>query len=841
MSTQDDDFARELQSHLEHEADALMRDGVDPDAARRQAHLALGNATLARERRFERHRLLWLDHLRQDIKGGFRSMRRYPIAAGVAILSLGFGIGATTMTLTVRSVVFRKFPPLYRDAPQIARVQVGRPESPIRPIGNPVPAPLYAIWQARFGASIAGSLPQTGRDVRVGDRIAGIPTRPVTPNLFALLGVEPILGRTAGDAGGPDTARSAVLSYRVWQQLFDGRTDVVGHELWIDNVPYTVAGVMPERFWYADINSPVWTMIDTRTLTRDDHLDVVVRRDPGMTAAMLDAALRPGLDDYAQQLPLTQRRLLLGISGIEGTPVGRQMSFVLPYVLAVAVLLTLLIACANVAVLMIVQWTVREQETAIRAAIGASRGRIVRALLTESTSIAVIGGVLGIAAANGLRVWIQYTGGTSVFYDFSLDIPVLIVSAVIAVLTGIAAGIAPALYETRRLHTNPLRSMAGSDLVRQRWRHALVVFEITVTMALLVQTTSLVSGYLRAAHAAMGFDTAPLLIGRVSNQAGVATARLEEILRGLPGVRAAAAASALPFSGRGRTERVAANAADEGVVAERAEISPEFFSALGIAVRAGRAFASGESGGQRTAIVTEALARRMFGDRGAIGATIWMGGAPYDVVGVAADYSNSPFRDPADAPRVFVPLPARPPTQISFVIRADEPAGLAQSARRQLRDAAVGNEATGFETADQILRVMGQEMLVGTAPLFPLVGIGVMLTMTGIYGVLAFAVARRARELAVRVAIGASGHDLVRLVTRQTLRLIGTGAGIGIGVTFVLSRLVRAAGGGGSMFDPPLMAFVTPIAVIVVIGVLATWIPARRAASIDPVKMLRTT
>jgi putative ABC transport system permease protein len=839
VSTQDDEFARELQAHLEHEADDLVRDGLDPAAARRRAHLALGNTTLARERRYERSRLLWLDHLRQDVRGGFRSMRRYPIAACVAILSLAFGIGATTTTLTVRNVIFRKFPPLYRDAQQISRVQVGRPENPIRPIGNPVPAPLYAIWQARFGPAIAGSLPQTGRDIRVGDRVETVSTRAVTANLFSLLGVEPILGRTFREDGADDGGRAAMLSYRVWQQLFDGRADVVGRELWIDNVPYSVAGVMPERFWYADINSPVWTALDTRALAGDENLDVVVRRAEGMTTAMLDAALRPGLEDYARQLPASQRRLMLGISGIEGTPDGRQMAFVLPYVLAAAVLLTLLIACANVAVLMIAQWTAREHETAIRAAIGASRGRIVRALLTESTTIAAIGGVLGIAAANGLRAWIQHTGGTSVFYDLSLDVTVLVASAIIAVLTGIAAGIAPALYETRRLHANPLRSLGGSDRVRQRWRHALVVFEIAVTVALLVQTTSLVDGYLRAANAAMGFETAPLLIGRVSNPAGVATTRLEEILRGLPGVQAAAAGSALPFSSRGRTERVGASATGEGVAAERAEISPAFFSTLGVAVRAGRAFAAGEVGAQRTAMLSEALARRLFGERSPIGATIWMGGASYDVIGVTADYSNSPFRDPRESPRVFVPLAAVPPKQISFVIRAADPAMLAQTARRQMRDAAVGNEAFGFETADQILRVMGQEMLVGTAPLFPLIVIGVLLTTAGIYGVLAFAVARRARELAVRVAVGASGQDLVRLVTSHSLRLVAAGAGIGIGLTFVLSRIVRAAGGAGSLFDPPLMAFVVPIGVIAVIAVLATWIPARRAAAIDPVTMLR--
>ena len=161
--------------------------------------------------------------------------------------------------------------------------------------------------------------------------------------------------------------------------------------------------------------------------------------------------------------------------------------------------------------------------------------------------------------------------------------------------------------------------------------------------------------------------------------------------------------------------------------------------------------------------------------------------------------------------------------------------------RRELRDAAVGNQVSSAYTLDDVRQVSGQEVLIGTAPLFPLIVIGVLLTTAGIYGVLAFAVARRAREMAVRVAIGASGHDLIRLVTMHTLRLVGTGGAIGIGLTFALGRLVRASGGAGSMFDPTLVAFLVPIGVILVSAVLATWFPARRAAAIDPVEMLRTT
>ena len=419
------------------------------------------------------------------------------------------------------------------------------------------------------------------------------------------------------------------------------------------------------------MNSPIWTALDYRRLTADDALDVVVRRPAGTTPAMLETLLRPALDDYARQLPITQRRVMIGLSGVEGTPLARQMSFVLPYVLAVSVLLTLLIACANVAVLMIAQWTSREHEIAIRAAIGASRGRIVRSLLTESVVLAAIGGLLGVGVALGLRAVILHNSGESGFYDLSIDISVLVWAAVITLLTGIVAGVAPALYETRRLHANPLRTMAGSDRVRQRWRHALVVFEITVTVALLVQTMSLVNGYLRATNGIMGFETQPLLNLRVENPGGVPAKHLLEVLKAIPGVDGVAASTAIPFSARGPNERVAISAAgDNAVVAERAAISPTFFTTLGVALRAGRPFADNEPSTMRTIIVNEALARRLFTDRSAVGATVWLGDAPYDVVGVAADYSRNPMQDADAQPRIFVPLPDTVPRRLAFVFRA---------------------------------------------------------------------------------------------------------------------------------------------------------------------------
>lgn len=891
MSTRDgrdDEFAREIETHLALEAEALMNDGLDPEAARHKARATFGNVTAAREQFYERQRWPWFDQLRQDVRGAYRAIRRYPIAATVAILSLGFGIGATSITLTVRDVIFRKAPPLYRDPANISRVTFGTPGTPLGRAGARVPAPLYTAWATALSGDtaetrgsnasaivMAAALPQIVRELRVSSgastRTEIVPVRAVTPSLFPVLGVEPLIGRTfTADSLLNREITPAVLSHRLWQQLFDGRKDVAGQIFWIDNQPFAASGVMPERFWINDMTSPIWIPLDIHRALPEDTFDVVVRRPSGTTPAQLDAMLRPGLDAYARQLPTGQQRVLIAVSGIEGTPLGNMVSIVLPYLLAVAVVLTLLIACANVAVLMIAQWTAREHEVAIRAAIGASRGRIVRALLTESVLIAGAGGLVGIAAALVLRGIVIRTGGDVAFYDLSLDPRIFLTTALIAVLAGVAAGLAPALYETRRLQGNPLRSMAVADRVRQRWRHALVIFEITVTIALLVQTAALIDGSRRVMRADIGFVTAPLIVANVENSTGVQVSPLLESIRALPGVEAAAVSTAIPFGVRGANVRVTASApgpSAEAVTAEQGRMTPTYFETLGVSMRAGRAFAADEPQTLRTAIVNETLARRLFGDsRRAVGATILIADQPHDVVGVVADYANHPVQAHRESPRVFTPLALPPPgaaagvaatsgtpagddpsaaptlpARVTILIRAQATAALVRTLQRELRDAAAGNVVTNVVTIDQVLAVMGQEFLAMTAPLMPLLAIGVLLTAAGIYGVLAFAVARRGRELAVRVAMGASRRDLVRLVTVHTLRLVGGGLALGLVLMFVLSRILRASGGAGSVFDPMLIAFLVPGAMIALLGVAAAWLPARRASTIDPVVLLRNS
>ena len=567
-----------------------------------------------------------------------------------------------------------------------------------------------------------------------------------------------------------------------------------------------------------------------------------MRRPAGETPAMLEARLRTGLADYAARLPAAERDLRVRVLGVEGTPIGHQVAIVLPYILATSVVLTLLIACANVAILMIAQWTAREHEIAIRASIGASRGRIVRSLLTESVLVATLGGILGVCVTFALRGWIVRRGGDIQFFDLSIDPRVLVQTAVITLLTGMTAGLAPALYETRRLQVNPLRSMAGSDRVRQRWRSALVVFEITVTVALLVVTSSMIDGYLGARRAQLGYPTRPLLSARVDNPAGVPTARILEVLENLPGVASAAAATSAPYGAIGPRVRVSADATEShAIVSERGEITAGYFSTLGVQIRAGRPFSAHEAGG--VAIVSETLARQLFQGRDPVGHRVWIADTSYDLVGVVADYASNPMRSGHFEPRIYVPLPVEPTqkaARVHVLVRAvGDPAPLTQTIRRHVRDAVPGTVVASAVTIDQVLAIGARELLIGTAPLFPLIVIGMLLTMAGIYGVLAFAIARRSRELAVRIAVGATGRDLVRLVSAHTLRLVGVGATAGIAVTFGLSRIVRTSGGAGSIWDPGPEAFVIPVLIVIVIGAAATWIPSRRALRINPAELLR--
>jgi hypothetical protein len=395
------------------------------------------------------------------------------------------------------------------------------------------------------------------------------------------------------------------------------------------------------------------------------------------------------------------------------------------------------------------------------------------------------------------------------------------------------------LYETRALQLNPVQGLQASDRVRQRWGRALVIVEIGITVALLVEASSMVAAYQRIRTAEYGFSTRPLLTLTVESGQGVPVRTVVDAVKAVPGVSAAAAAGAVPLFGQ-RTLVTVATASTEAQ-AERAAIAPEFFDALGVPVRAGRRFDASDRQAQRTVIVSEMLAHLLGGTGSAVGRTVWIDRTAYRVIGVVADFRTSQTRQMG--PNVFVPLGEGDDLQrVQILVRAGGAAGpLVETIRRSANHVAPGVRVTGATSFDSLLTVSSLEMLAGTAPLVPLIMIGMLLMAAGIYGVLAFAITRRGRELAIRVAIGATTLNQVTLIAYRSASLLTFGSLGGVALTFVLSRIVRASGDAGGMYDPPWPAFVIPVLIVFVVGAAATWIPSRRVRQINPVALLRST
>jgi predicted permease len=583
----DDDFAAEVEAHLAIEIDRLIAEGRTPSEARVEARRTFGNVERARETFRESKRWRIGDVLIQDLRAAVRALWRYPATTIVAVLSLAAGIGATAATLTVRDAVFRNSPPLYAHPEQLARIRVQRADQPQARLGRDVPGGVYAAWHDRLGDAIAASTPPHAHELRVGDRVETIDVRDVTAAFLDVLGVAPARGRLPG--AGTD---GLLISNRVWKDVFAGRADVIGQPVAIGGRSATVTGITPDRFWFVDTGTAAWRVVDEDEAAAAHELQVVVRRTGSQTTASLRGELENGMSDYARRLGPAAPRLSIAVSDVGGTPLADQVSIVLPYVLATAVLLTLLIACANVAVLMIAQWSGREREIAIRAALGASRGRLVRALLAESSLLALSGGGLGLGATYGLlKLFVSRAGGDVRMFDLTIHPPVIAQIVLVAMTAALGIGLAPALYETRRLQHNPLVTLRTSDRVRQRWRHALVGFEIAITIALLVVTGSMVGAFFRATAAERGYARDHLLTVRVENAAGVVPLRALDVIREVPGVQAAAVSTAVPYAGAPTAARVGLDESNRQTIAvDRIAASPTFFDTLGVRITRGRAF-----------------------------------------------------------------------------------------------------------------------------------------------------------------------------------------------------------------------------------------------------------
>ncbi len=861
-----DDVDAELRFHLDARTDALTAGGLTPDAARRQALHEFGDVNDARDYmrtidgRAERagRRRTALDELRQDVGYAVRALRRAPLFALTAVVTLALGIGANVAIFSVvHGVLLRPLP--YPEPAQLYRVWAanrtdGVTDSPVSPVD-------IDDWRAarRQIADLGGWFHQengSGKDLTgrgAPQRVAAVF---VTAGFYPTLGVRPVVGRLPLEdemvRGGADHV--VMLTYGFWQRQFGGSPSVVGTTLLLGGEPYEVLGVLPRALALptsgADIHLPYSSIPDDDIprVRQNRLLGVVARARPGVDGAAVQAELDALARRLAAQYPenaqwdaVTVRPLHAAVAGATRTPL---------LVLAGAVGCVLLIVCVNVASLLLARAVGRSREMAVRAALGAARGRIVRQLLTESVLLSLAGGVAGLALAWGAVAAVRAFGAAQLppGVSLGLHLPVLLFALALSLAAGVAFGIVPAL----RLASGALqqtlraggRTMAGGD--GQRLRDGLVVAEVALAVVLAVGAGLMARSFAALVRVETGYrpdHVVALTLSLSDERHGDAYTevghRLLEAIRALPGVVSAGAAKDAPLRGAGEARKLPLpNDPTDSASAAVLHVSDQYFRTLGTTVVAGREFtAQDDSTGPVAILVNEAFVRRFYPGERLAGRSIPFGAGTVRVLGVVGDIRQSSMDRPAE-PMVYVNYRQGGRSRHTVLVRTrGEPLAMVRAIERTVwsidKDQTIGAVYTLNDAVrDAVARPRLLLVLLGT---FGALGLG--LGALGIYGVLAYLVSQRPREIGVRLALGATRGAVSGMIVRRGLALTGVGLALGVVGALALGRLTAGVLYGITPTDP--YAYLVAVATLGAAALLGSWLPARRAAAVDPAITLR--
>ena len=869
----DRDLADEIELHLEEKVEELMAAGLTRSAATAAARRAFGSVALVREQSRDIWRSRVAHDLASDVRYAVRQIRRAPSFAAAAILTLAVGIGANSVIFSVvNAVVFRPLP-FHQPASLVSVESID-----IRGTPHPTSLSYFTFFEFRrsgvferiacyreFGVTLTG-----------GDLPVQLDGQVVSWDLFDLLGVRPVLGRGFLPSEEAAGARVVVLSHDIWQTRFAGDPGIVGRSVVIDDEPNTVVGVAPPGFTFPIRNKPVqiWT-----TLARDASsatlqpiteqrgarlLNAIARLSPDTTMAQSQARLDAVAARLAAENPDSHKNLpstylrpeLERLLGDAREPI---------LILWGAVALVLLIACANIANMLLARTVDRQHELSVRMAIGGSRGRVVRQLLTENLTLAIAGALAGVVGAIAV---VRVVVSLSAEYlpraaDVQVDRSVLAFTIVLALAVAVLVSLPPALWIGRGTLGRSIRAGSrGVTNADERLRGALVVAQVSVGLLLLCGASVLGAGFLHLMRRDLGFTPENLLTFRVeltsvrySTDAQIEFFdRLFERLEAVPGLTSATVGLPLPLTGNQMTisfnieERPAGPSARP--VSNMALVSPGYFRTIGTPMLAGREFTDQDDGQHpRVLVVNKAFADRFFPGENAIGKRIASGamsnrdprGATVfrEIVGIAGNARQSPGGKDPD-PIYYFPykqLPWGPPT---VIVRTTLPVTtIVPDVRRIV--AALDPQVPVHD-----VKTMNSILSTGMAPprfLTLLMGsfaaIGLLLTATGLYGLLSYAVSRRTREIGVRMALGANRRSIVSMVLGRALALIAIGTALGGAAAFAGQTLLQKM-----LFalDAPhpsaLLAAAT--AIVALTAVAAAYPPALRAASIDPTTALRT-
>jgi predicted permease len=808
--------------------------------------------------------LLWFDHLRRDGVSAARHFTKDPAFSAVAVLSLALGIMSTTAIYSVvHAVILDPFP--YKDVDNLMSVRVWDP-------GGRGGRTSYTTDQlleiSERSTIFSGVIASTWSDVLWTSD--GNPQRlrgnHGTMNTFDVMGVAPILGRTpTPDDARPDAPPVVVLGYRFWQRQFGGDAGVLGRHLVLNGVDRTVIGVMPKRFMWrgADVYLPhVFHRGTIEEGVRNVHL--LGRLKPGVTAAQAEADLRPIIEDLKRrepgQFPDRWRVGLLSFKETFPSSIRRDI-----WILFGAVGLLLVIACANVSNLLLSKASARQKEIAVRTALGAGRGRIVRQLLTESLLLAFLGCAIGVALAyGGLRVILSLVPPDTIpdESEIAINMPVLLFTVGVSALTAVLFGLAPALHASRREVGNPLREsgrgLSGGGLRQTLLRNGLVIVEVALSLVLLVGASLMVRTVTGLKSVDLGFRPDRVLTLRVplpdarypdpQRRARFFQELLDRV-SALPGVAAAGVNTSVHPLGNIRVPIELAGTETQNtrpVLVQ--QINPGYLNALGIAATRGRTFAREDViDGRHVALVNEAFVRHRLTGRDGPGARFRipalqeppfrMTDTSFEIIGVVKDTPNDDVSMDV-VPEIYLPFSITGMADRLIVLAAADPSSVTRSVVEQVYAIDRDQPVTQVRTLESWMQDG-----IYAGPRFNLVllavfaGLGLVLAIVGVYGVVSTAVAQQTHELGVRIALGAGRARIATMVMVRGARLLLAGIALGLLASVFATRVMATEIWRISRFDP--LSFTAVSVILLAAGLQACYAPARRAARVDPIVALR--
>ena len=858
----DQECSEEIQAYLDLLTEAQLREGVSSQEARRNALIELGGVEQVEERVREIRMGRFIETVWRDVRTGVRSLVHSPVFTVVIVVSLALGIGANTAIFSVvNSLLLRPLP--YPESDRLVDVWHTPPQQSFPGLDKFSVSPAnYLDWKAQSTAFEQMAVyTHVGLSLSTSNDPLPLIGAAVSSDFFSVLRTNATRGRTFT----PDEERTGhdqvvVIGNGLWQRAFGANPNIIGQSLTLNSRSFIVVGIMPAGFEFpreVELWVPLaWDEKERQTRSIHDYA-VVARLKQNVSLAQAQAEMSTISSRLEQQYPDADKGWGAVVIPLRQDLVGDIRLALL--VLFGAVGFVLLIACANVANLMFARGANRTKEIAVRIALGAGRGRLVRQLLTESVLLAVTGGLLGLLLAVwGSKMLVQL-GSLPTSGDIGIDTWALGFTLLVSFAAGIIIGIVPAVQFTRTSISETLKQgsgRTGGSPIKQHTRKVLVISEVALSLVLLIGAGLMIRSFWKLQNVDPGFDTKNALTMSLGlnfirysdpHQWLAFADRAIEQIRAVPGVVSVGTTTKTPLTGGGSTQPFSIEGRPTAAIAEQPMaqtryISPDYFRAIGIPLRQGRIFNDQDRDNSvPVVIISEAMARRFWPGENPIGRRLTpsfhLQQGAREIVGVVGDVKTSGLDADASA-MMYLPYKQAPQPFMSFVVRtASNPESLIQPVSKAIYSIDKDQALTNVQTMEQVLTKSFSDRRFNMTLLLTFAAVALLLATVGVYGVMNYTVTLRRRELGIRMALGAKRMDVLRLVLGQGLTLTLIGVGAGLISAYALTRLMASLLYGVSATD--YLTFGSVSAVLIAVGLAASYVPARRATKVNPTIALR--